>query len=163
MTSPFACLTKKRLTPLFQGGDIFIWDTESGVLLHHILGQAHSGDLTCIAWNHAVSEPFMFASGSHDGTVRIWTKSPITPDSSPRDPGLDFDFKRHPSHSTDYGYFSYGEMMDPSTSPKPDLGLTLHPPDDPDDELHRERPVKSPRGLSMVSSQSSESSIMKMR
>ncbi|XP_006463427.1 hypothetical protein AGABI2DRAFT_187019 [Agaricus bisporus var. bisporus H97] len=64
---------------LCAGKDIFIWDTESGVLLHHILAQAHSGDLTCIAWNHAVSDPFMFASGSHDGTVRIWTKPPITP------------------------------------------------------------------------------------
>ena len=30
------------------------------------------GDLTCLAWNPA-AEPFMFATGSHDGAVRIWT------------------------------------------------------------------------------------------
>lgn len=33
------------------------------------------GDLTCIAWNHAAM-PFMFATGSHDGAVRIWTTPP---------------------------------------------------------------------------------------
>jgi len=30
------------------------------------------GDLTCVAWNPA-ADPFMFAAGSHDGAVRIWT------------------------------------------------------------------------------------------
>jgi len=30
------------------------------------------GDLTCVAWNPA-ADPFMFATGSHDGAVRIWT------------------------------------------------------------------------------------------
>ncbi|KAJ3557991.1 hypothetical protein NP233_g11600 [Leucocoprinus birnbaumii] len=68
-------------------GDIFIWDTESGALLHHIRGQAqgHGGDLTCLAWNHAASNPFMFASGSHDGTVHIWTKPPNSPDEALED------------------------------------------------------------------------------
>ncbi|KAH9963010.1 hypothetical protein BC827DRAFT_187441 [Russula dissimulans] len=28
--------------------------------------------MTCIAWNPA-ADPFMFATGSHDGTVQIWT------------------------------------------------------------------------------------------
>ncbi|KAF5368873.1 hypothetical protein D9758_002838 [Tetrapyrgos nigripes] len=55
-------------------GDIHIWDRESGALLHHVRAQAHGGDLTCIAWNHAAENPFMFATGSHDGAVRIWTK-----------------------------------------------------------------------------------------
>ncbi|KAI0346641.1 WD40 repeat-like protein [Trametopsis cervina] len=56
-----------------KGGDIFIWDRESAALLHHIRPQAlGSGDLTCIAWNHAFDH-FMFATGSHDGAVRIWT------------------------------------------------------------------------------------------
>ncbi|KAG6888956.1 hypothetical protein C0992_006949 [Termitomyces sp. T32_za158] len=55
-------------------GDIHIWDQESAALLHYIRGQYHGGDLTCIAWNHAVEDPFMFATGSHDGAVRIWTK-----------------------------------------------------------------------------------------
>ncbi|KAI0701045.1 WD40 repeat-like protein [Cytidiella melzeri] len=56
-----------------KGGDIFIWDRESAALLHHIRPQAlGGGDLTCIAWNHA-ADHFMFATGSHDGAVRIWT------------------------------------------------------------------------------------------
>ncbi|KAK7047424.1 hypothetical protein VNI00_006655 [Paramarasmius palmivorus] len=55
-------------------GDIHIWDQESGSLLHHVKSSALGGDLTCIAWNHAAENPFMFATGSHDGAVRIWTK-----------------------------------------------------------------------------------------
>jgi WD40 repeat protein len=54
-------------------GDIHIWDRESGALLHHLRAQSlGGGDLTCIAWNPA-ADPFMFATGSHDGAVRIWT------------------------------------------------------------------------------------------
>lgn len=61
-------------------GDIFIWDRESAALLHHVrpLG---AGDLTCIAWNHA-ADSFMFATGSHDGAIRIWSTPPS------EDPGL---------------------------------------------------------------------------
>lgn len=62
-----------------QAGDIHIWDQESGALLHHVRAQALGGDLTCIAWNHAAEDPFMFATGSHDGAVRIWTKPPNSP------------------------------------------------------------------------------------
>ncbi|KAG5646394.1 hypothetical protein DXG03_003717 [Asterophora parasitica] len=67
-------------------GDIHIWDQESGSLLHHFRGQSHSGDLTCIAWNHAAEDPFMFATGSHDGAVRIWTKRPEDVDDLDGDP-----------------------------------------------------------------------------
>ncbi|KAG2030418.1 quinon protein alcohol dehydrogenase-like superfamily [Suillus americanus] len=56
-----------------KAGDIHIWDRDSAVLLHHVRAQALSGDLTCIAWNHASDNPFMFATGSHDGAVRLWT------------------------------------------------------------------------------------------
>ena len=67
----------------FLGGDIHIWDQESGALLHFIRAQqAHGGDLTCIAWNNAAEDPFMFATGSHDGGVRVWTRHP--------DPVLEF-------------------------------------------------------------------------
>lgn len=62
-------------------GDIHIWDRESATLLHHIRSQTVGGDLTCIAWNHAW-DSFMFATGSHDGGVRIWT-SPMASASSP--------------------------------------------------------------------------------
>ena len=32
--------------------------------------------MTCIAWNPAAN-PFMFATGSHDGSVQIWTTPEI--------------------------------------------------------------------------------------
>lgn len=54
-------------------GNIHIWDQESGVLLHNIQTQAYGGNLTCIACNYAEGS-FMLATGSHDGSVRIWTK-----------------------------------------------------------------------------------------
>lgn len=56
-----------------KSGDIHIWDRDSAALLHYIRPQTFGGDLTCVAWNHSTDEPFMFATGSHDGTVRIWT------------------------------------------------------------------------------------------
>ena len=60
---------------LYTAGDIHIWDRESGALLHHIRAQVVGGDLTCVAWN-PMADPFMFATGSHDGAVRIWTDRP---------------------------------------------------------------------------------------
>jgi len=56
-----------------KAGDIHIWDRVSAVLLRHIRAQDVGGDLTCIAWNPAAEDPFMFAAGSHDGAVRIWS------------------------------------------------------------------------------------------
>lgn len=40
--------------------------------------------MTCIAWNHAASHhapasPHMFATGSHDGAIRIWTAPATVP------------------------------------------------------------------------------------
>ncbi|KAG2136417.1 WD40-repeat-containing domain protein [Suillus clintonianus] len=55
-----------------KAGDIHIWDRDSAALLHYIRPQTFGGVLTCVAWNHSTDEPFMFATGSHDGTVRIW-------------------------------------------------------------------------------------------
>ncbi|KAI6029590.1 hypothetical protein BKA83DRAFT_4220783, partial [Pisolithus microcarpus] len=46
---------------------------DSAILLHTINAQALGGDLTCLAWNQAVEDVFMFATGSHDGAVRVWT------------------------------------------------------------------------------------------
>lgn len=64
-----------------SGGDIHIWDRDSSVLLHSLQTPDMDGDLTCIAWNHAAM-PFMFATGSHDGTVRIWSTPPVADVSS---------------------------------------------------------------------------------
>ncbi|KAL5499109.1 hypothetical protein ACEPAH_1627 [Sanghuangporus vaninii] len=59
-----------------KAGDIHIWDRRTSYMLHSFQAQDIDNDLTCIAWNHAVSSPFMFATGSHDGTVRLWTSTP---------------------------------------------------------------------------------------
>src|SRR6266550_256652 len=64
---------------LSLAGNIHIWDQESGVLLHHIQTQAYGGNLTCVACNDTEGS-FMLATGSHDGSVRIWTK-PTSDDS----------------------------------------------------------------------------------
>lgn len=61
------------LITLFPAGDIHIWDWISTVELHHIPAQDVGANLICIAWNHAVENTFMFAAGSHDGAVKIWT------------------------------------------------------------------------------------------
>jgi len=66
----------------YAAGDIHIWDRESGALLHHIRAQMVGGDLTCVAWN-PMADPFMFATGSHDGAVRIWTSSNHSSQPSP--------------------------------------------------------------------------------
>ena len=75
----FYCIVFTSIILIMVAGDIHIWDQESGALLHLIRAQAHSGDLTCIAWNHAADNPYMFATGSHDGSVRVWTKIPKEP------------------------------------------------------------------------------------
>ncbi|KAG2745218.1 hypothetical protein P692DRAFT_20666354, partial [Suillus brevipes Sb2] len=56
-----------------KSGDIHIWDRDSAASLHYIRPQTFGRDLTCVTWNHSTDEPFTFAAGSHDGTVRIWT------------------------------------------------------------------------------------------
>lgn len=76
------------MTRCFVAGDIHIWDRESSTLLHHVQTQTldrASGDLTCVAWNPTTS-PFMFASGTHDGAVKIWTAPPkVNSPESPED------------------------------------------------------------------------------
>jgi WD40 repeat protein len=64
-----------------KSGDIYVWDTGSGTLLLHLPAAPRRGELTCIAWNHAVDDPFMLATGYHDGTVIIWTKPKDNPES----------------------------------------------------------------------------------
>ncbi|KAF8155867.1 hypothetical protein B0H34DRAFT_512681 [Crassisporium funariophilum] len=80
-----------------KAGDIHIWDQESGALLHFIRAQAHGGDLTCIAWNPAAEDPFMFATGSHDGGVRVWTRHPDEPPDRQPTPTNATDFPRSSS------------------------------------------------------------------
>lgn len=76
---------------LLIGGEIYIWERASGVLLHSVkapdqevrsLFSDSPGEwaddpyakLTNIAWNHKSPDGgFMFASAAHDGMVRICT------------------------------------------------------------------------------------------
>ena len=73
-TFNFCSIPRYYLLICNEAGDIHIWDQESGELLRHIGSNASGGDLTCIAWNPTSDENFMFATGGHDGLVRIWTK-----------------------------------------------------------------------------------------
>ncbi|CEL57327.1 putative WD repeat-containing protein C343,04c OS=Schizosaccharomyces pombe (strain 972 / ATCC 24843) GN=SPAC343.04c PE=4 SV=1 [Rhizoctonia solani AG-1 IB] len=59
-----------------KGGEIYIWERSSGVLLHSL--KAPDQELTNLAWNHKSSGGFMFASAAHDGMVRIWTTTAPT-------------------------------------------------------------------------------------
>jgi hypothetical protein len=99
-----------------QAGDIHIWDRVSAVLLHHIRAQEVGGDLTCIAWNPAAEDPFMFGTGSHDGAVRIW--------SSPA-PGTSAQDEHHQSRQT------HGKAPDIDISLPSDLDIEYHRTDSP--------------------------------
>ena len=46
--------------------------SQTRALVHHVHVQSLGGDLTCIPWN-SVADPFMYATGSHDVAVCIWT------------------------------------------------------------------------------------------
>jgi WD repeat-containing protein 26 len=60
----------------YLGGEVNIWDRETGIVLHSMRAHWDQGaDLTGIAWNHAAGS-LMFASAAHDGSVRIWTAPP---------------------------------------------------------------------------------------
>lgn len=60
-----------------KGGEIYIWERASGILLHSL--KAPDQELTNIAWNHKSPSGFMFASAAHDGIVRIWTTTAPPP------------------------------------------------------------------------------------
>ncbi|KAI6012352.1 hypothetical protein EDC04DRAFT_2579829, partial [Pisolithus marmoratus] len=64
-----------------KAGDIHIWDRDTGLLLRYIRPQTPNsfGDLTCIAWNYGTDDTFMFATGSHDGAVRLWSTAAPPP------------------------------------------------------------------------------------
>ncbi|KAI0270470.1 WD40-repeat-containing domain protein [Gloeopeniophorella convolvens] len=71
-----------------KSGDIHIWHRNSGALLHHVHAQSlGGGDLTCVAWNSSATEPFMLATGYHDGTVRVWAGPPELARSTHSDSG----------------------------------------------------------------------------
>jgi hypothetical protein len=95
----------------------------SAVLLHHVGAQDVGGDLTCIAWNPAAEDPFMFGTGCHDGTVRIW--------SSPTSHGRAQD--EHGSPLQQYGTTIPGTITE--TSSPFDSDIEYHRTDSPGPHL----------------------------
>ena len=60
-------------------GDVHIWDRDTAALLRYLrpMNMPELRDMTCIGWNSATDEPMMFATGSHDGTVRVWSTTTV--------------------------------------------------------------------------------------
>ncbi|KAI0736393.1 hypothetical protein BC629DRAFT_1600734 [Irpex lacteus] len=55
-----------------SAGDIYVWDRDSAAFVHHIRPPPIlEGRFTSFAWNRG-SESYMFATGTHDGTIHIW-------------------------------------------------------------------------------------------
>lgn len=79
-----------------KAGDIHIWDRDSGLLLRYIRPQTPNtfGDLTCIAWNYGTDDTFMFATGSHDGGVRLWSTAAPPPTDETKSESSSF-YDRH--------------------------------------------------------------------
>ncbi|KAF8997101.1 hypothetical protein BDQ17DRAFT_1391948 [Cyathus striatus] len=65
--SCFGGKNKELVLSAGKAGDIHIWDTESGAVVHHIRAKVHGNELTAFTWNHTAEDPFMFAIGNHDG------------------------------------------------------------------------------------------------
>lgn len=55
-----------------DAGHVFIWDLASTTLLHVLKRGADGDRITCVAWNLHVSNGYMLATGTHEGTVRLW-------------------------------------------------------------------------------------------
>ncbi|KAG6369083.1 hypothetical protein JVT61DRAFT_3969 [Boletus reticuloceps] len=62
-----------------SAGDVHIWDRETAALLRYIrpMNMSETRDMTCIGWNDGTDESMMFATGSHDGTVRVWSTAMV--------------------------------------------------------------------------------------
>ncbi|KAG8925342.1 hypothetical protein FRC02_009735, partial [Tulasnella sp. 418] len=74
-----------------KNGKIYIWDTQTGYLLHSLQAQqtrGNPGRVTGIAWGNADIRTHVLASGHGDGTVRVWRASvpetPVAPEEPPQ-------------------------------------------------------------------------------
>lgn len=56
--------------------DIHIWGRDTAVFLREIKVPENPGHLTTFAWNRGLKDTWMFAVGTHDGIVHIWSVSP---------------------------------------------------------------------------------------
>ncbi|GJE84631.1 WD40 repeat-like protein [Phanerochaete sordida] len=58
--------------------DIYVWDRDSTSQLHRIQAPVALGHLTAVAWNRGARD-WMFATGTHEGEVHVWTVGPPPP------------------------------------------------------------------------------------
>ena len=57
-------------------GDIFVWGCDTAALLYRIRAPATLGHLTAFAWNRGAGDDWMFATGTLEGAVQVWTVRP---------------------------------------------------------------------------------------
>ncbi|GJE84621.1 WD40 repeat-like protein [Phanerochaete sordida] len=110
-------------------GHIHIWDRDTATPLHFIHAPGSISQVTSLAWN-TMANSLMFATGSLDGAVRIWTataQEPRSPQSSSHrhtpTPGLDYQHTFLPSGFRRRGS-SFGVGY---RSESPTIGLTEEP------------------------------------
>lgn len=110
-------------------GNVHVWDRDTATLLHLIHAPDSIGQVTSLAWNTSLHS-LMFATGSLDGAVRIWTvvqQEPKSPESisaryTPSTPGPEHSYPgalpassfRRRRSSFGVGYRSESPTMEPT-------------------------------------------------
>ncbi|KAF8595381.1 WD40 repeat-like protein [Ceratobasidium sp. AG-I] len=113
-----------------KGGEIYIWERASGILLHSL--KAPDQELTNIAWNHKSPSGFMFASAAHDGIVRIWTTTArptlLQPSRSHASSPEPAEVESPPHNRTEFSRPSSPPMAGPGRVTSP---ISMSPPSSP--------------------------------
>lgn len=65
----------KPLNLLIAAEHIYVWDRDTTLLLHRIQIPQRLGHLTAFTWNRR-SDVWMFATGTHEGAIHLWTIPP---------------------------------------------------------------------------------------
>ena len=78
-TDPPFFVRVRVLTLADAVGDMHIWDRETATLLHYIrpMCMPKLRDTTCMGWNNVLNGAVMFATGSRDGKVRVWSTAVV--------------------------------------------------------------------------------------
>ncbi|PFH49908.1 hypothetical protein AMATHDRAFT_146529 [Amanita thiersii Skay4041] len=72
--SAFAGRNNQYVLSPGRGGNIYVWDQETGALMHQYMRPVHFNDMISsgVTWNNG-AEDAMFATGSQQGDVLVWT------------------------------------------------------------------------------------------
>lgn len=118
-----------------SGGNIYIWDRESGILAHRIPAQVVMGGRRCIAWSATQANSVHFATvGKNE--LRIWTATqtdPVLPSESPRQSPSALTIPHSPLASRnlltplDISTFRNISAGEPLPSPRSALSMNIHP------------------------------------